>query len=144
MSGIGLFPAGYGIYGSSGTPDELPVPSFTNGAAFVNQNGDYEDGGSGDVVKTTSAAQRVMLLLRTVKGSVVADATLGVTYPTAVDASFETRMRYAVQDALSPATLDGSISIDSIKIERTMASRASITVVYTVTATGEQEIVMVI
>ena len=144
ITGLGLFPCGLGYLGLSGVPASVDDPGPADGVAFVNQNGDYEVDGTGDLIKTTPTAQRAMLLLRTVKGSVMGDPTLGFDPPQAIDQSFEYRMQRAVNTALNPMTSDGSIRITKIDVTRTTPRRASLTVTYLVLSTGLQEIVRVL
>ena len=119
------------------TADE---PGATPGAAFLDQNGDYQVNGTGDLVKTTPTMQRATILLRTALDSIGFDPKLGLDVPRAIDATWERRVRIAIETALLPMTSDGSIRIDRIDIERSLAFRAHVTVTYTVLATGEEEI----
>lgn len=115
-------------------------PGPENGVAFLDQNGDYQVNGTGDLVKTTPTRQRALILLRTELGSIGFDSALGFVVPRAVDASWERRMRHSIEKALLPMTSDSTIRIDEITITRPLPWRASIVVTYTVLATGETEI----
>lgn len=141
--GAGLYPIGTAYAGLSGLPATVDEPGPAAGSAFVDQNGDYQVDGTGDIVKTTPTAQRAMLLLRTVIGSIPSQPSLGLNPPTAIDATFDYTMRRAVESALLPMTSDGSIEIVKVDITRPLHFRASIAVTYIVLATGEQEIVSV-
>lgn len=142
-TGFGTLPFGIGYAGLTGVPPTATIPAATSGSAFVDQNGDYQLDGTGDVVKTTATAQRAMLLLRTELASILADSTLGFARQDAIDSSWEYRMQRSVETALLPMTSDGTIEITSILISRPLHFRALIEVSYTVLATGEQEIAKV-
>lgn len=139
-TGCGLFPYGFGWAGMSSV---FPIPvevdtHGTAGAAFIGANGDYECDGLGDVIKTMHIKQRVALLLRTEFGSVTGQRLLGLASQRAVDASWDYRMRRAVDKALKPAIDDGSINLDRVVLEQTTSIRARITVLYTILETGEE------
>lgn len=143
MPGFGVAPYGVGISGLTGVPPSLGEPGAVPGVAFINQDGDYECDTIGDLVKTSPTKQRALLLLRTQLGSVWADTSLGLERVEAVTASWEYRMRRSAEAALRPMVDDGTIRIDEIVITRTLHFRGSITAIYTVLATGEQEIATV-
>jgi len=140
MTGAGLYPAGLGYAGIDAVPPTPEAPGPSAGVAWIDQNGDYQVNGTGDLVKTTPTRQRALNLLRMVKASCVTDPKLGLYSPTAIDASWETRMRQSVQAALMPMVTDRTIRVNRIDIKRPLHFRASITVTYTVLATGETEI----
>ncbi len=133
-------PIGLSYAGTASIPTSPTNPGATNGAAFINQDGDYESDGAGDVVKTTHTAQRALLLLRTSLASAGVNKNLGLSVPIAVDRTWNNKMRSAVEKALKPMTDDASIRIDKIDIEKTLANRCSICVTYTVIASGQTEI----
>jgi len=140
-TGCGLFPCGFGWAGMSSvipTPADLDTRG-TPGAAFIGANGDFECDGLGDVIKTAHIKQRVALLLRTEFGSVMGQQLLGLASQRAVDASWDYRMRRAVDKALKPAIDDGSIQLDRVVLEQSSSIRARITVIYTILETGQEE-----
>lgn len=145
MSGFGICASGTDYYGSAigYTPPTPAAPGPALGVAFVDQNGDVQPDGTGDVAKTTATRQRVLTLLRTEVGSVLADAAIGLTRQPAIDQSWEYRMRRAVELALKPAVDDGSIQIDRIVVLRPLHFRASIEVSYTALADGVVETVAI-
>ena len=140
MTGAGTLPAGAGYAGGAELPPTADRPGSSPGVAFVDQSGDYQVNGTGDVVKTTPTRQRALNLLRIALGSATLQATLGLYLPTAIDQTWEAKMRQSVARALSPMVDDATIRIDRIDLERPLPSRAGITVTYTVLATGEAEI----
>lgn len=142
MVGFGTLPFGLGHYGVGAVPATPDAPAAATGVAFIDQNGDYQTNGTGDLVKTTPTAQRAMLLLRTEVGSVIADSALGLSRQDAIDASWEYRMRRAIERALSPMVEDGTIRIDAITISLPLQFRASIVVEYTVLDSGSAEMVV--
>lgn len=140
-TGCGLFPYGFGWAGMSSV---IPTPADVNtrgvsGAAFIGANGDYECDGLGDVVKTAHIKQRVALLLRTEFGSVPGQQLIGLATQRAVDATWNYRMRRAVDKALKPAIDDRSIQLDRVDLEQTSSIRARIVVTYTILETGQTE-----
>jgi hypothetical protein len=139
LASFGVDPAGPAGY----TLPTAAEPGPALGVAFVDQNGDVLVDGTGDVFKTTATRQRVLTLLRTEIGSVLADAALGITRQPAIDRSWDHRMRRAVELALKPMTDDGSIRIDRIAVERPLHFRASIEVSYTVLAENTVETVAI-
>jgi hypothetical protein len=141
--GAGSYPFGTWFAGGNGIDATVDEPGPASGVAFINQDGDYETNGTGDVVKTTPTAQRALLLLRSELNSIAHSPQLGLDVPRAIDASFEYRLRRSIETALLPMTSDGTIAIDQIDIERTLSFRASVAVSYTVLASGEQETVKV-
>jgi phage baseplate assembly protein W len=136
--GAGRFPFGVGYAGYTGFSDKPESGLPANGVAFINASGDYELGENGDVVKTSPLKQRIMLLLRTALGSVVGQQNIGLQVQRAVDNSWRYRMSRAVEKALAPVVLDGSIDIVRVVLQQTTSLRASITVVYTALETGEE------
>lgn len=125
-----------------------PVPSATEpgpalGVAFVDQNGDVQVDETGDVVKTTVTRQRVLTLLRTEVGSVLADSAIGLAREDAIDRSWTYRMRRSVELALRPVVDDGSIQITRIAVNRPLHFRASIEVDYIALAEGVAETVSI-
>lgn len=137
--GAGLFPAGAGYAGGTAIPPTADNPGPSDGVAFVDQNGDYQVNGTGDLVKTTPTKQRALLLLRTELKSNASDDSIGFATPRAIDASWDYRMRRAAEKALYPMTNDGTIRITRIDITRPLPFRASMTVTYIVLATGLEE-----
>ena len=138
--GFGASPFGGYAYGLWYAPPTSIDPGPTAGAAFMDPDGDFECDGAGDLVKTTHTAQRALLLLRTELGSIWFDRELGLGRSEAVTASWENRMRRAVEKALRPMVDDSTIRILNIGITRPFPSRSSVVVTYLVLATGEQEI----
>lgn len=134
---------GFGFAGLSGAPPTIAEPAAAEGAAFVDQNGDYQVNNTGDLVKTTHTQQRALLLLRTEFGSIWSDSSLGMQRQDAIDQTWLYRMRRAVENALLPMTSDGTIVIDKIDITRPLHFRASVVVSYTVLSTGEAEVASV-
>ena len=141
MNGCGLFPYGFGY---AGMAEVIPPPvdelsRAVDGAAFINAWGDFEVDNQGDVAKTTYLKQRVALLLRSAMGSIAGQQTLGLQVQRAVDNSWRYRMTRAVEKALAPAVLDGSIDIIRVVLQQTTSLRASVTVVYIARDTGEEQ-----
>lgn len=142
-AGAGIMPFGGAYAGIGYAPPTAVEPGPALGVAFVDQNGDVQVDGTGDVVKTTATRQRVLTLLRTEIGSVLADAALGITRQSAIDKSWPYRMRRAIELALKPMVDDGSIRIDRIAIDRPLHFRASIEVSYTALNDGTVETVTI-
>lgn len=145
MNGCGLFPYGFGNAGMAEVISPLVgvTSRGVSGAVFLNASGDFECDEQGDVSKTSYLKQRVALLLRSALGTIVGQQTLGLDVQRAVDNSWRYRMNRAVEKALAPAVLDGSIEISRVVLQQTSSLRASITVVYVDLATGQEEEVTV-
>ena len=141
--GIGYTFAGISYAGYGLTPATADEPGPEQGAAYVDQNGDYQVNGTGDLVKTSYTAQRALVLLRTVVASASVDPKIGMVVHNAIDAAWEYKMRRACENALSPMVDDATIRIDNIEINKTTPIRCSIVISYTVLATGKTELVRI-
>jgi hypothetical protein len=140
--GCGVMPCGTGHAGlyDPDDPQAVPVGNSTCCRWIGPQTGDYEiDPLTGHQRQMGAVLQRVLLALKTVKGSSSALPLLGVQLPRKMGTRFNAEVDAAVRDALRQLTdVERIIRIEAIEVERSMG-RAAITVRYRNLLTGETE-----
>lgn len=140
MAGFGTMALGSGPFGY-GTPVSATEPPTANtaGVRFLNpQTGDFEQNSdTRNWKQMPRSRQKVLLALKTVRGSSSALPEFGIAAPKKMGDQFEAQMRDAVRVALAHLTdVQKVIRIDDIIVEKGAGGRSRTTVVYTDTSSG--------
>lgn len=139
MAGLGSASFGAFPFGL-GTPVEAAIPpTGFPGSRYINPgSGDYEvDADSGQLAQMPGTRQRVLLALKTLKGSSSVLPEFGILLPRKIDQAIDLRVRDAVRVALSHLTdVDKVIRIESVLVSRRTTGRLAVTLAYTDLSTG--------
>lgn len=139
MAGLGSAPVGIFPFGL-GTPVEAAVPTTgTPGSRYLNpSSGDYEiDSTTGGMAQMPPVRQRVLLALKTLRGSSSVLSDFGLRLPRKIDQSIDARMRDAVRVALYHLTdVERVARLDSVLTNRSGAGRIACVVAWTDLTTG--------
>lgn len=143
MIGLGGFSAGT-LAAGAGSPDAATVPpaDAPELANYLNPTtGDYVLQEDGSNQRMPLQRHRVLMLVKTKRGSAAPLPDVGLALPVKMDQSFEQRTRGNVVMALEP--IGDDIRIDAVPVERTGMGRADITVAFTDLTTGNAETVTI-
>jgi len=124
--------------GEPATIQEVADPS--RGTRYLNPaTGDYEnDGDTGQLKQMPGTRQRVLLAIKTIRGSATANPRFGKLSPTKMGAQFEAEEEAAVRSALAHLTREDApvIRIDDIRVTRIATGRSLTVLSYTDLTTG--------
>lgn len=140
MSGLGTSPIGFSTpfgVGVATTVDPPPTTAPQMARYFDPVLRDYvlvADDGS--YQRMPALRQRVLMAILETKGSSTVRPDDGVSIPQKIDASYERRVKSTVTAALAFLVNEGSLRIDSIRIEYPRPGANTITVEYTDLKTG--------
>ena len=136
-SAVGTSPLGFG---EPLTSERVPTQTSEFSRYINPATGQYEiDGDTLQIKSMPGVRQRMLLRLKTLRGSSTSLPMFGVQLPSKINAQFAQRMRSAVRAALYYETdVDRVAEIISIEIE-TGGERAAVRIRYNDLTTGEQD-----
>lgn len=131
---------------SLGAPLEVAtIPTGTGSLSrWINPgSGDYEqDEATLQLKSMPPVRQRVVLIMRTLRGSSTVLPNLGVEKPDRMDETFERVMAQNVRDAYYQLThVEKVIRIERVMVGRVSTGRADVLMAYTDLTTGEPDVV---
>jgi len=146
MPGFGVYPSALSPFGL-GTPIPATAPPTGEaGVRYINPaTGDYEqDPVTRQLAQMPTTRQRVLLAVMTLRTSMSAHREFGIRMPRKMGTFFESEAIQSARAALRHLTdTDQVIRIDSITVERGLASRARIVIAFTDLTTGNPDKVAV-
>lgn len=127
--------------GSPNEVDDIPTGKGSLSRWINPGSGDYEqDPITLQLKSMPSVRQRVVLIMRTMRGSSTVMPHVGVERPDRMDDTFEYTMKRNVRDAYRQLThVEKVIRIDQIVVGRTSTGRATVLMVYTDLTTGQSD-----
>lgn len=143
MSGLGLFAIGGTPFGAGTPVTALAPPSDSPELAnYIDpRTSDYVVNDDGSYQRMPLTRHRVLMLVKTVRGSAAYEPDVGLTLPEKMGVSFEQQVRGNVILALDP--IGDDIRIDDVIVVRIPMGRADITIAYTDLTTGNSDTVTV-
>lgn len=142
MSGFGTAPMGSAPFGYGYGDEGVEPPDGAAGSRYINPaSGQYEqDPGTRQLKQMPALRQRVLLKLRTIKGSSTVLPNLGIVLPRKIDQTFDAKVASGLRVAFRQETdVEKIMRIDGIAVRRLNTGRVEITLSYTDLTTGEAD-----
>jgi phage baseplate assembly protein W len=133
-SPAGVFPFGYGAPVSAAEPPDGP-----SGRPFLNASGDYEqDPDTRQLKQMPSLRQRVLIRVKTMRGSSSVLPLFGIQVPDKMGAGFERKLEFSIRQAFRVETdIERIMRIEQVIVRKVSSGRAEATIIYTDLTTGE-------
>ncbi len=129
--GLGNTPFGIGTPVLAADPANQRDQKFSR---YLNPNsGDYEiDPDTGGIAQMPAVRQRVLIIMKTIRGSSTSLPGLGIRLPPKIDETFELAVKNGIREAFSIMTdIEKSLSIDGMQIKRLSSGRIRVIFAYT-------------
>ena len=140
-TGFGVMPYGFAPFGVGAPASVADAPKNSAGSRYLNpQTGDYElAGATGQQAQMPPTRQRVLLAVKTVKGSSTANPQFGFAAPRKIGTNFVAQTTASIRSAVSHLTNEDApvIRIERIDVLRTGVGRLVVTISYVDLLTGQ-------